>query len=645
MSWLPLIVPFLASVLTLFVPGLLIAVLGGLPVRLWGLAPALSVGVIAGSAVVCGAIGIDWNVATVLAVTLLVAAVAALIRWKPFSLPRPQWAAAAIVIAGVAAFGLLAFWRMYMSVVPGPDAIGQLQDTMFHIDVVRYILDNADGSSLHTGYMDGSANASGFYPAGWHDVTALVVSLTGVSIPIAAAAMSAAITILVFPLSSMTLVAQLVPRVPYLLLAFAGISAQLSGAFPWRFLSWGQLYSNLLAGALLPAVIGLLAYLLGSWRDNGLRMRVILALSALLALAGVALSQPNTVFALVIFGATYLVWFFAGRNGKRVLSRRSLLAILAVLVVVGGFWAVLYKMPFMQRTVTWVWPSFETPAQAGGEALLFGFNGGVGQPLLAVGAVIGWVYLIRRFPRSGWIGASAVSFGALYVLAAGSEGVVRDVLTGFWYHDSYRLAAFCAIAAVPLIAVAGWRAATVMTSVVGRFSTARLLPSALIVVVATVVLFAPGASQQREWIAASFQTEDAWMLSPEERDFLDQVAETVPADAVVLNNPYDGSGLAYGLNGVDVVFPAMDGNWLGTWGQSERLLAAELTESEWSPSVCAALADVGATYLLQLQDRPYAAAGVGPEWSGLRVPASGAEGFEPVLVDGEMALFALDGCD
>ncbi|PTT17956.1 sugar ABC transporter permease, partial [Microbacterium sp. HMWF026] len=61
MTWTPLILPFLVGALLLLVPGLLIMAFSGLPARLWGLSPALSVGAIAGSGIVWGVFGWAWG--------------------------------------------------------------------------------------------------------------------------------------------------------------------------------------------------------------------------------------------------------------------------------------------------------------------------------------------------------------------------------------------------------------------------------------------------------------------------------------------------------------------------------------------------------------------------------------------------------
>ncbi len=262
--------------------------------------------------------------------------------------------------------------------------------------------------------------------------------------------MSALLTVIVFPLSAITLAVTLFGN-SRLVIASVGVAAQLIGAFPWRFLSWGQLYSNLMAMSLLSAVIAGLVVLLRSWASSTIASRTLLVGLIGVAVIGTALAQPNTVFALVVIGFAFIVNAIV--MAPRPVRWKLLWAACVVVALLGG-WTLLYIAPFMQRTVTWVWDSFETPAQAFGELVTLGFNGGLGQFGLAAVVIVGGWSVVRRHPRESWLPASALAFGVLYVLAAGSEGRVRDFVTGFWYHDSYRLAALVALLSVPLLGVA-----------------------------------------------------------------------------------------------------------------------------------------------------------------------------------------------
>ena len=68
--WLPLIPPVLTVSALLFVPGLLITAVAGLPLRTAvALAPAVSIGVIAGAGVVAPLVSVPWGTGLVVALT------------------------------------------------------------------------------------------------------------------------------------------------------------------------------------------------------------------------------------------------------------------------------------------------------------------------------------------------------------------------------------------------------------------------------------------------------------------------------------------------------------------------------------------------------------------------------------------------
>jgi len=667
-SWLSLAWPLVVALSALFLPGALIGAAARLrPMYLVTTAPLVSVAVVAGSGVICGLLGVPWGWAAV-AVSAVIAAVLvggtriALLRTAAptrTGAPRtrqPRWATAVALVVGlVVTFATVVV--QFMRPTASPSNIGQYQDTMFHLDVVRYILTTHDGSSLDAGRVDGSVASSTFYPSGWHDTVALIASGSGASIPAAAAAMTVALLAFVLPLGMAGLAVALFGVRPSVIVSAMALSA-VPVAFPWRFLIWGQLYSNQLGLALTPAFIALVLLICSRHLE---RDRFWPAL--LLAIAGfgaLALAQPNTIFGATVLLAPYAVPFVWSRlpDDRRRASRAAwIYALLAVVAVLG--WLTVYRLPFMQRTVTWRWDSFETSSQAFGEFVTNGFNGSDPQLLFSALTLVGIVAVVAR-RRHLWLVFSWAGFGLLYVLSAGAEGRIRNLLTGFWYHDSYRLAAFAAFTAVPLATYGVLTVIEGVRKLFSRFAPANprqagavvrssALPglavaTAVGVVLAGVNLAEPAMRETRATTAHVFSFQDGYMLTSREQSFLKRVAGAVPAGDVIANNPYDGSGLGYALYGTDYLFPAMDGNWLGTWGAAQRVVASELDAvTDHHATVCRALHDLNVDYVVQLEPKPYSANGTAPEWSGLRIP-KGTPGFTPVLSDGDMSLYRIDAC-
>lgn len=642
-AWLELGWPSLVAAAVLLVPGAAVIWASGVRWRwVYASAPLISTGLVASAAILGGAAGVTWNLGLVTVFTLLVAgvlvAVARRVPQVPDRATVTSGARGAVALVVALPFTAAVFVATYVRPVGDPEKIGQLQDTMMHANIVRFILDTDNGSSLHTGLMDKSADASTFYPSAWHDVVSLVVQVTGCSIPSAITAVTAVLVVVVVPCSAALLAVTLLG--PARRVAFTAAAVSLAiGAFPWRFLSWGQLYSNLHGTAILAALVAVTLAVVAAWADASRRERIVMLLVVAIGGAGVAAAQPNTLFA---YG-TIVVWPIARAVSGAVPRRRSLVLAGIMAFFVAG-WHVVYHLPFLERTVNTVWVPFESFPQAVGEVLLAGFNGGSGHLVPAALTLLGVLWWWRSGLPRWWLGVLGF-FAIVYVFDASRDDLLRDLLTGFWYHDSNRVAAIVTVLMGPPLTFA---VLTVWARLERRWADApdrrTSIAGVLVVGVGVVALcWTPSMREQAQWINDSFKTDDAWMLSPEEEEFLDDVAAALPADALLANNPYDGSGLGYALEGLDLVFPVMDGNWLGVWSAEKSVLARDLDRLGTDEEVCEIAHELGVTHLVQLDDRPYSEQGTAPEWSGLRVGLF-TPGFTPVLVDGERGLYAIDPC-
>ena len=119
---------------------------------------------------------------------------------------------------------------------------------------------------------------------------------------------------------------------------------------------------------------------------------------------------------------------------------------------------------------------------------------------------------------------------------------------------------------------------------------------ALPILLGTAVLRLP--LQERVVAGAYVPGEIAWgtMATDEELAMMGRLAGSLPAGAVVVGDPFNGSALLPAVAGVDVVFPQ-----LGTSGVSpaQQVLEERLVDIHDDPAVCAALREVGATHLYQ----------------------------------------------
>ncbi|QQQ74239.1 hypothetical protein IOD16_23915 [Saccharothrix sp. 6-C] len=451
----------------------------------------------------------------------------------------PRQIAPAVVAGSLPAFALAAI--AVVRAVGTPDGVSQVFDTPFHYNALAHIADSGDASSL-TLYAPGDPETpGGFYPAAWHDLTSLVMMSTGASIPVAANVVCAVITVVVWPVSCLLLVRQLFGR-DVAASAVAGVLSIAFPAFPWDFFGWGVLWPNLLGLALAPAGFAAVLTVTGWVKDDFLgRGRAWLLPAITLVAAGFA--HPNVVFSSIVLslfpaGAAVFARARALRADGR--ARRGVVECAAFVAVVFGGWLWAATTPVLADVRDWnAWKSFETQAAAVGEVLLNATD--LREALWPLSAlVILGTATARRTPAIRWVLAGHLVSGLLYVPAAALNRADTDLLTGYWYSDSHRLAAMLPITGVPL-AVAG------VLFLSGKLlSRARRLPRPAAAVGLTAVLVVTTAglySTDREArVAVTYpKAREHQLVTDEMREFHPRIAERVPEDSVVLGNPFDGS--------------------------------------------------------------------------------------------------------
>jgi hypothetical protein len=662
LDWMPAVLPALAFAAFLYLPGALVLWATGLrPAWALALSPLVSTALAGLGAVVLSVAGIPWNPATFLAGAVGAAVVAGLARFaverRRFRLPRlslPRWSW--WVAAGVAINAVVVVW-LYVRPTGSANAIPFEYDTIWHFAVMRRIADTGDASSLNVGLLDGT-EGSHFYPAAWHGLVVLAEQLTGAAPQVAVHGSVLTLLMVTWPVAILWLTRRLFGRTGAGALATLAF-ATLPAVFPIGFLTFGLLYSNLFSFALAPlALVALIAVLrrLGArrLRPDATWFGGIVAVLAIPV--AFLFAQPNSLFTLLVILiplAVVTVWqLFAPAVTGRRWPRPVALAVFAVVLVVG--WVVVHDSSFLQRTVTVAtWPAYQSRSQAVGEFLFLG-QGTSGQLLLGALAIAGIVVaFVRR--RERWFTMSYLLLCGLFVVSSalpGGPGSLRNYLVGFWYTDSTRLAAAGAIVALPFMAYA---TATAVETVVrrwgGRVPLARLgraaTPVLAIVLVALVVAATVVEGPLRARAASvrekSFVGEEQW-LSPTEEDFLRRVASEVGTDAVVANTPFDGSGMGYSLDGIDMLFSTLPGNWMGLMTPDQATIATSLNRLADDPAVCAAVARLGVEYAIVLRQGERDVFSNNPgQFPGLAITPD-TPGFEPVLQDGPLVLYRVTGC-
>ena len=679
MTWLDAWAQVLLGLGVFVVPGLLLVLAAGLRGWwLWAAAPAVGLGAIAALSVLFSFAGIGFSrVAVGLAVALVAVVVYAVRRvcgWsratETLHLGLPWFTAVGLVVAAVlaavgAATGMV-----------DPDAVPQAWDAVFHLNAVRYVLDTGDASPLHLGTLTMPLKDVAIYPSAWHAVTALTV----IDSPaVAANVVSILVAAVVFPAGSAALAGVLAPR-SRTLPGLTAVAAVAFVAFPARLLSYGTVWPNGLAYAVIPVALALTARLL--LRDRrlpeghrhvsrpdagpgrapaGLQQVLALCTALAAALVGIAASHPNALLGYLVLVAPLLVVSLVRWAALAVADGRLVPVVVALLVTAGAAVALSALLSTAQLrsaagydrpTIAQGW---EPAVQALSDSQFSGIGWGNSTPSWTLGVltVLGLVVaLVGR--RSWWLGVGyLVSIG--FFTAAMDPTSTYAFLAGAWYNDPVRLGGLVVIAAVPLVGLgldAVVRAVVVLVRMVGRGAVRGPRKDAVLAGVAggvVLVLFvtATGSARVDERTARfngdyARSTEPAWggLLTRGEQDLMERLDDELPDDALVLGSPFSGAAYLYALTGREVVFP----HFRGGWSPEARYLGKHLSQIFVDPVVCEDLTALGVTHLYLDHQVYWWEHESQALYSGIPGDLDGVAGLSVVDRSDYATVYSIDGC-
>lgn len=600
--WLPFIPAVLVGAAVLFLPGLVL----GIALRLhgWWLAATsgpLSVSLIVVASTIAGWMPLRWSILPVLGLTI-VASIAA-VCWKRWvGKPAPSKAGirgprtVLVGIVGTLA-GMIPISVIVLRGFGDPSLIAQRYDNLFHVNAIQYVLDTGSASPFWVGSMTDPGSLL-FYPSGWHAIGALIVQLSGCTVPMASNAMVLLIAAVVWPLALILLARVLFGRGALVTVAAGALSAT-SPAFPYLPLHYGPLYPLFLGLAIAPVSI---AAVVLACRPHRRPRREDLVLLLVLLVPGVAVAHPGALLAVLALGVPSLVllgWWLWRRSTQP--RHRVLIGSGAAIALLGAVLVLRFVRPPASQIY---WPVTGSLPTAIGEVFSAAVYGYPMAYLLAALIVVGVIGAIRRPSYLRMIALGMAFIGAvLYVIVAGSPfETLRNWFSGPWYNNPPRLASIWAIAALPLAASGA--------TLIGRWLVRRLNRTGLratmrrIPVLVSLVVFALallGLSQTGAMRQAAADLHYVYgddgagpILSAGEYKLLDEIDEYVPADAVIAGDPWRGASFAYGISGRRVLMPHL----LMHETKSARVINQTFAQDGDAPEVCDALRKTGVRYIL-----------------------------------------------
>ena len=570
------------------------------------------------------------------------------------------------------AIPLLTFWFLFYWRFGDPSFLIQGYDTLFHVNLVRSFINSGSFSSLSASlYMDDPSIAvtttlGGFYPAGWHCLTALVQQIVPTELTVSINAVNYSLVSVVYPLGIWFLLMQLFEQKPAVICSGAFVVTCFS-AFPWSILLRGEQFPQVMAFSLVPALLALVCLVSNA---RTVREKVGFSVICFCGLVALVFAQTNGVFTVGIFMAACFIQKSLEASGgsgndsaKFRLARVRNAMILALSAI--ALWTVFFLSPFMRGVVSFVWePTVDIPRAILNVALFSFKDADAFQPVLTLLMALGILFLLKEKGKR-WILFPVAFVATAYVFSASTEGFLKHYLGGFWYTDPDRLGAMVAIFSVP-IASFGIGSLVCKLQRVLPFSKSKdglcgnsgFAASFCLSLVIVALVFSPslkiGDIGQSTTFNSQLQSQLLTLTSPKfesilsknEQTFADDVLPEMENGAIV-NVPDDGSAFLYGMNDANMLYRR---NYAGSSDETEssKLIREALVDIERNPSVQQAIREIGAKYVLVL-DAPGEAGffhSYKPEeWKGIQSIDEGTPGFDLVASKDDMKVFRIQAAD
>ncbi|MDO4890487.1 MAG: hypothetical protein Q3963_03925 [Coriobacteriaceae bacterium] len=572
--------------------------------------------------------------------------------------------------------GIIVCTYIFIGSLGAPDAFFSRYDNQTHLNVAQSFIDSGQWSSLHAGrYLASTANqspyatASGFYPATWHALVALVYLVMGAKVTIASNALVAVLAAIVFPAGMFLVIRTLFPNHRGIIIA--GAFATVSFAtYPWVFPIKGPTFPNMLGFALMVAFMGVII----DYLEQGLVRAKLPGFIAfcLVSFASLAIAHTNALFSAFVFLAAYgghYIWRAIGQSPRVARERKAKTRAIAITVyclLILAFWVFCLNVPVLHSVVTFAHREHNPIWEPFVGLLTLRLTISAVQLAMVPICIAGIYGCVKR--RMWWFLFPVIYMCIAYFFSRCAFNPWTMIFVGLWYSLPYRIAEclviyLMPIAAIGLVDLVKWAAnfARNHSKQLPRLSRKPAVAGALVVVLALFLNYAPfgipaggdhimrtSMASVAKWLGEIYANDENSVYGGEEVAFVEKAMEIIPEGALVVNAPNDGSMFAYGVNHMNTYFR---GSGIKHQNDAAIVLRTKLDKYARDPEVREVVEYTDAQYVLQLDH------GVPYEeliklrqfyeknkkaWRGVDRIDDDTPGFTLVLKEGDMRLYKID---
>ena len=697
-AWLPFWLAVGSAALYLYVPGyLFFRGLHFAPSLAFCCAPLFSAACCAALPIAYYELGISCDILTIAGPTLIVALVAfllgrirkgkedlALPPLEPIRVGHLRIPCNVCMIVAYVVVGALVCHYVFTSNLPAPYVVNAQFDNQTHINTIRSFIDTGKWSTLHKDYYATSAAnerpyrvSDEFYPCGWHDLTAIACLIARADVATAINASVVVMAVFMSPLGFFVLIRALFPQARRTAM-LGSIAASGFSSWPWVYVNRGPRYPNMYGLVLMIAALAIVILFVEQGQVK--KRPLTFCLFCLMSLFGLAIAHPNTLFTAYIILAPYGAHVIWRGLKERHVAMRVVVLVLYVAVLL-GFWYLCYQLPPLQGVLEYRWNEDSGVLRTFSSLLGLRLRETNVQVVMCVALLLGIVALVKQ--KMTWPLWSLAFFSLCFVATRMGWETLKYWLAGMWYQSPDRFAACISVWSIPIAALGldsllswvGQRfAADDANADKGKHlrqkapaSFAARHATAIVFTVLCIVNFMPAFTvpllggfdvvtaygNTIDRIQGKVSQELPQVYDLEEMAFVDKVTQVVPHDALVINQPNDGTMFSYGANGLKTYFRTYQGS--STQVDAAQEIREHLDEYATNKEVQKAVDHTGAEYLLLLdmgakypndEDAleqwmyQYRDKKMWDKWSGINDINDATPGLETVLAEGdEMRLF------